>query len=179
MRKSARTKQRTKRQTAPSGKTAAVKLPKRLTHHPGADIAVGWTPDGKHVLFNSDRNSPADGGRLFTVAVDGVFPEEIPLPIAEEGSYSPDGSHMAYVPLFQYEAERQEFPTALALAERAQAIAHRLSDDAIALPGRLPRVNLDRAPRASGTHFTAHSPGSRSVPAPGSRAAAVLSYFDS
>jgi len=79
-------------------------VPKRLTYHPGADSAVGWTPDGKRVLFKSGRTSPADGEKLYTIAADGVFPEELPLPIAEEGSYSPDGSHLAYVPLFQWQA---------------------------------------------------------------------------
>jgi tricorn protease len=31
--------------------------PTRLTYHPGPDIAVGWTPDGKSVLFRSHRAS--------------------------------------------------------------------------------------------------------------------------
>ena len=25
--------------------------PRRLTYHPGADVALGWTPDGKNVLI--------------------------------------------------------------------------------------------------------------------------------
>src|SRR5438270_1958184 len=29
--------------------------PKRLTWHPDADVAVGWTPDSKRVLFRSPR----------------------------------------------------------------------------------------------------------------------------
>jgi tricorn protease len=73
--------------------------PKRLTHHPSADDVVGWTPDGKSVLFRSNRNSyyrRAD--RLFTVSVNGGLPAELPLPIAEEGSFSPDGKRIAYVP---------------------------------------------------------------------------------
>ena len=77
--------------------------PKRLTYHPGFDGAAGWTPDGKRVLFASDRAVAADGSRLYTVPVEGGFPEELPLPIATEGSYSPDGSHIAYVPLFQWQ----------------------------------------------------------------------------
>ena len=28
-------------------------VPKRLTWHPAHDAAVGWTPDGKNVLFVS------------------------------------------------------------------------------------------------------------------------------
>ncbi len=82
---------------------AAGGVPRRLTYHPGIDRAVGWTPDGKRVLFASSRNSPADGGRLFTIPADGGFPDELPLPIAEEGSYSADASHLAYVPLFQWQ----------------------------------------------------------------------------
>jgi len=79
-------------------------IPKRLTHHPGEDIAVGWTPDGKRVVFASGRNTPNDGQRLFTMPIEGGFPDELPLPIAGGGSYSPDGSHVAYVPLFQWQA---------------------------------------------------------------------------
>jgi tricorn protease len=83
---------------------AAGGTPKRLTWHPGFDGAVGWTPDGKRVLFTSDRAVAADGARFYTVPVEGGFPEELPLPIAVEGSYSPDASHIAYVPLFQWQA---------------------------------------------------------------------------
>jgi tricorn protease len=77
--------------------------PKRLTYHPGPDVAVGWTPDGKSVLFHSHRLSYADSDQLFTVPVDGVFPTPLPLSQAEEGAFSPDGSHIAYVPYFQWE----------------------------------------------------------------------------
>jgi tricorn protease len=83
---------------------AAGGVPKRLTYHPGADVAVGWTPDGKRVLFRSHRAVPNDGNRLYTVPLEGGgLPEELPLPIAEEGSYSPDGTQIAYVPLFQWQ----------------------------------------------------------------------------
>ncbi len=83
---------------------AAGGLPRRLTFHPGRDETVGWTPDGKRVLFRSHRAVPNDGNRLYTMPVEGHgLPEELPLPIAEEGSYSADGSHLAYVPLFQWQ----------------------------------------------------------------------------
>jgi tricorn protease len=78
--------------------------PRRLTYHPGRDEAVGWTPDGKHVLFVSERAVTNDGARLYTLPVEGGgLPNELPLPIALEGSYSTDGSHLAYVPLFQWQ----------------------------------------------------------------------------
>ena len=72
--------------------------PRRLTYHPGSDVAVGWTPDGKSILFRSTRRSYSRFERLFTVPVDGGFPSELPLPMGVEGSYSPDGSQLAYVP---------------------------------------------------------------------------------
>jgi tricorn protease len=79
-------------------------VPRRLTYHPHYDGAAGWTPDGKRVLFVSDRAMPNDGAKLYTLPVEGGgLPEELPLPIAIEGSYSPDGSHIAYVPLFQWQ----------------------------------------------------------------------------
>jgi tricorn protease len=79
-------------------------VPRRLTYHPHFDGAAGWTPDGKRVLFVSDRAMPNDGAKLYTLPVEGGgLPEELPLPIAIEGSYSPDGSHIAYVPLFQWQ----------------------------------------------------------------------------
>jgi tricorn protease len=79
---------------------AAGGVPRRLTYHPGGDQLAGWTPDGRQVLFVSARS--ADTGRtaqLFTMAIDGLHPTPVPLPMAYEGSYSPDGARLAYVPL--------------------------------------------------------------------------------
>lgn len=73
-------------------------VPKRLTHHPAVDEVVGWTPDSKQVLFRSTRNSYSRFNRLFTVSLEGGLPHELPLPMAEFGSYSADGKHIAYVP---------------------------------------------------------------------------------
>ncbi|HEV3039730.1 MAG TPA: hypothetical protein VHA33_18320 [Candidatus Angelobacter sp.] len=78
---------------------AAGGVPRRLTHHPGVDELVGWTPDGKRVLFRSNRNSYAGFNRLFTVPLEGGLPRELPLPTAEFGAFSPDGKHIAYVPV--------------------------------------------------------------------------------
>src|SRR5882672_8178734 len=38
--------------------------PRRLTWHPAADVVVGWSPDGKRVLFDSSRDSYADFNRI-------------------------------------------------------------------------------------------------------------------
>jgi tricorn protease len=83
---------------------AAGGVPRRLTYHPGADVAVGWTPDGKRILFNSRRDSFADSGQLYTIPLDGFLPVALPLGMAEDGSYSPDASHLAYQPVFHWQA---------------------------------------------------------------------------
>ncbi len=76
--------------------------PRRLTYHPGVDVAVGWTPDGTRVLFRSGRTSHSPRyNKLFTVSTDGSgLPIELPLPMGEQGTYSPDGRLLAYVPFW-------------------------------------------------------------------------------
>jgi len=74
-------------------------VPRRLTYHPSEEYVSGWTPDGKKVLFNSWANSFMHfEDQLYTVPVEGGLPTMLPLPIAEDASYSPDGTHIAYVP---------------------------------------------------------------------------------
>ena len=88
-------------------------VPKQLTFYPasgplpprwGYDHQVyGWTPDGKEVLFRSLRDT--DGIRtlsgLYTVPVDGGLPKALPMPTSGAGDFSPDGSKLAYSPLFR------------------------------------------------------------------------------
>jgi tricorn protease len=74
-------------------------VPQRVTFHPAIDIVQGWSSDGRRILFRSARASHTRSNHLFTIAVDGVFPEQLPLPMAEEGAFSPDGSKLAYMPL--------------------------------------------------------------------------------
>jgi tricorn protease len=78
--------------------------PKRLTFHPAADRAIGWTPDGKQVLFSSNRTSYSNFSRLFTVPAEGGPETQLPLDRAVEGSYSADGSKLAYVPTNKWQA---------------------------------------------------------------------------
>src|SRR5579864_8013001 len=78
---------------------AAGGVPRRLTYHPSDEFAGGWTPDGKKVFFNSwGSNFIHFEDQIFTVPVEGGLPTALPLPIAEDASFSPDGSHIAYVP---------------------------------------------------------------------------------
>ena len=68
--------------------------PRRLTWHPDPDVAVGWTPDSKRVLFRSPREAYADFDRLYTVPVEGGWPQVLPMWRAEGGWFSPDGSRI-------------------------------------------------------------------------------------
>jgi tricorn protease len=84
---------------------AAGGVPRRLTYHPGPDVALGWTPDGKKILFRSLRASYYHvANQLYTIPVEGGFPTQLALPIGEQASFSPDGTHLAYVPHPQWQA---------------------------------------------------------------------------
>jgi tricorn protease len=84
---------------------AAGGVPRRLTLHPAEEDVVGWTPDGKKILFASWGSSFRHfEDQLYTVPVEGGFPTKLPIPIGEDASFSPDGSHLAYVPHLQWQA---------------------------------------------------------------------------
>ena len=72
--------------------------PRRLTWHPDADVAVGWTPDGKRILFHSDREAFADFSRLYTVPLEGGPADALPMWRGEDAWFSPDATRIAYVP---------------------------------------------------------------------------------
>jgi tricorn protease len=74
-------------------------VPRRLTYHPADEYVAGWTPDGKKVVFNSWGSSFIHfEDQLYTVPVEGGLPTQVPLPIVEAATFSPDGTHVAYVP---------------------------------------------------------------------------------
>src|ERR1700730_294970 len=83
--------------------------PRRLTWHPGPDVALGWTPDGKRVLFSSSRESYADFNRLYTVAVEGGPAEVLPMWRGEDAWYSPDGARLAYVPNLKWQTSWKRY----------------------------------------------------------------------
>ncbi len=74
-------------------------IPFRVTYHPSADVAVAWAPDGKRILFRSDRESASRYTQLFSVDAKGGVATVLPLPMAYQGQYSPDGGQIAYSPL--------------------------------------------------------------------------------
>ena len=77
--------------------------PKRLTWHPGPDVVVGWTPDGKKVLFTSGREAYADFDRLYTIPAEGGVPDVLPMWRGEVASFSPDATRIAYVPNLKWQ----------------------------------------------------------------------------
>lgn len=85
-------------------------IPRQLTFYPavgplnpwaGSDNQVlGWTPDGKAILFRSMRE--ADGvlgeGALYTIRLEGGPARRLPMTTAGSGAFAPDGSRLAYEP---------------------------------------------------------------------------------
>jgi tricorn protease len=66
------------------------------------NIVMGWTPDGKNVLFRSRKDSFNDFiGQLFLVPTTGGLPEPLPLPRGGFSCYSPDGKKLAYNRIFR------------------------------------------------------------------------------
>ena len=74
-------------------------VPFRVTYHPAADFAVAWTPDGKDILFRSTRISQSRYTQLYEVPAKGGIAKPLPLPMAYQGQFSPDGKEIAYSPL--------------------------------------------------------------------------------
>lgn len=85
-------------------------VPQRITYHPSPDLVSGWTPDGKSVMFASSRNSSSGFTRLYTMPVTGEgLPNEVPLPMAVRGWFSPDGQSLAYEPLDQWQEDWKRY----------------------------------------------------------------------
>lgn len=74
-------------------------VPKRITYHPAADLVIGFTHDGKNILFISQMNVNSSRlFRLYSVPVDGGFPEQVKIPNVYSASYSENNSKIAYTP---------------------------------------------------------------------------------
>ncbi len=75
-------------------------IPKRLTYHPIADRSLGFSKDGKRVLFLSQRATHTNRyAKLYEVSIDGGFPKTLEIPNAWHATYSPDSKYMAYTPI--------------------------------------------------------------------------------
>ncbi len=83
--------------------------PKRLTWHPGGDFVQGWTPEGE-IVFRSGRESrPTLTNKFFRVSTSGGFPVAIDIPRAAFGEISPDGKHIAYIPITFWDPEWRNY----------------------------------------------------------------------
>ncbi len=67
---------------------------RRLTYHPKPDFVTNWTPDGKNVLFSSARTSDSFS-RLYRISAAGGFETDLPFPLGNSVSLSPDGTRAA------------------------------------------------------------------------------------
>jgi tricorn protease len=74
-------------------------VPFRVTYHPAPDVAVGWSPDGKRILFRSSRLSFSRYTQIYSIPAQGGVAEVLPLPMAYQGQYAPDGKAIVYNPL--------------------------------------------------------------------------------
>jgi len=68
----------------------------RVTFHPGYDEVIGWHPVKNKIIFWSTRDSYSRFSRLYLISPDGTGIEEMIMHEAAAGSFSPDGSKMAY-----------------------------------------------------------------------------------
>jgi tricorn protease len=79
---------------------------KRITFQPDGNYVSGWTPDGKDLLVASMEKSFRTYFQMYRVHADGSgLPEKLPLPSAAQVSVSPDGTHVAYNPVLQWQED--------------------------------------------------------------------------
>lgn len=72
-------------------------VPERLTFHPAADRVVDWHPDGERLLFASRREAGAGAHeQLFEIPAGGGPATRLPIPVAADAAYSPDGRFLVF-----------------------------------------------------------------------------------
>ncbi|MBN2355662.1 PD40 domain-containing protein, partial [candidate division KSB1 bacterium] len=68
----------------------------RVTYHPDYDEVVGWHEGKNKIIFRSGRYSATRSSNLYLINHDGSGLEDIPLPQAVQGCFSPDGGKIAF-----------------------------------------------------------------------------------
>jgi tricorn protease len=80
--------------------------PTRLTWYPNPSQARGWTPDGARILYATGRETaPTNHARLWTVPAEGGPSTLLPAPFGFQGTFSPDGAHLAIEPTSKWDPE--------------------------------------------------------------------------
>ena len=71
---------------------------KQLTFHSGNDEVVGWSRDGRSVVFRAARGLGAfpNVATLHTIAIDGGQEQPLPTDWGWSGSFSPDGKSLVF-----------------------------------------------------------------------------------
>ena len=121
---------------------AAGGVPRQLTFYPafgplqpwaGCDNQVlGWTPDGRSILFRSFRDADGvlDEGSLYTVRLEGGPAHRLPVAGTGAGAISPDGAQLAYEPVFRDSSNWKRYAggqaRGLHLLELATGAQHRM-----------------------------------------------------
>ncbi len=83
---------------------------KRLTWHTSADVARGWTNDGKNVLFASNRDTaPSRYNRLYTMPVKGGPATKLFEQWATSGSYSSSGKQLVIDKMRRWDEEWRDY----------------------------------------------------------------------
>lgn len=74
-------------------------VPRRLTHHPDGETLCDWLPGGEGLLFfSSQASGQRRAPKLFSVAIEGGQPIELPLPYGTFGAIDANGRRLAYTP---------------------------------------------------------------------------------
>jgi len=68
----------------------------RVTYHPGFEEVIGWHPVKNKIIFSAYRSDYPGYSELFLISPDGTGLEKLILHEAARGSFSPDGTQIAY-----------------------------------------------------------------------------------
>ncbi len=87
--------------------------PKRLTFHPGGEGVVDWTKDGR-IMYRLRYYSGQHEYNIYTVSPQGDYPRNLGLPKIALASFEPNGTRIAYTPIFRNNATWKHYKGGLA-----------------------------------------------------------------